>query len=138
APAVRRDQGAAPALHRLERTRARHPHHPGGRDLLAGSLPRRAARQDRIRGAPLPAAGDGAGRRASHPLPWERAGERVLAMNWSTVFTAMLPEHLLLAGIVVLLIREIAGGAPRASMWLALVAVYAACSAALGLALDGY
>jgi NADH-quinone oxidoreductase subunit N len=59
-------------------------------------------------------------------------------MNAALVFTAMLPEHLLLAGIVVLLIREIAGGKPRASMWLALAAVYAAGTAALGLALQGY
>src|SRR6187402_3301297 len=59
-------------------------------------------------------------------------------MNAALVFTAMLPEHLLLLGIVVLLVREIFAGAPRASMWLALAAVYAACAAALALALQGY
>lgn len=59
-------------------------------------------------------------------------------MNVSMILTAMLPEHLLLLGIVVLLIREIVGGRPRASMWIALAAVYAACAAALGLALQGY
>jgi NADH-quinone oxidoreductase subunit N len=59
-------------------------------------------------------------------------------MSWTTVLTAMLPEHLLLAGIVFLLVREIAGGAPRAALWLSLAAVYAAGAAALGLALQGY
>jgi len=59
-------------------------------------------------------------------------------MNVTLVLTAMLPEHLLLAGIVALLWREIAGGKSRAAMWLALASVYAACAAALALALQGF
>jgi len=59
-------------------------------------------------------------------------------MNWSLALTAMLPEHLLLVGIVALLVREIVGGAPRAALWISIAAVYAAAAAALGLALEGY
>ena len=59
-------------------------------------------------------------------------------MNWTTVFVAMLPEHLLLAGIVALVFLEALGGKSRGALWLALVAVYAACAAALGLWLQGY
>lgn len=59
-------------------------------------------------------------------------------MNWATVFTAMMPEHLLLTGIVVLLVREIMGGPARTAVWISLAAVYAAGAAALGLALQGY
>jgi NADH-quinone oxidoreductase subunit N len=55
-----------------------------------------------------------------------------------TILTAMLPEHLLLAGIVCLLILEIAAGKPRAAMWLCALTVAAAGAAALGLSLDGY
>jgi NADH-quinone oxidoreductase subunit N len=59
-------------------------------------------------------------------------------MSWSTVAIALLPEHLLLAGIVLLLVREIFAGKARAATWIALAAVYAAGCAALGLALQGY
>jgi len=59
-------------------------------------------------------------------------------MNVSMVLTAMLPEHLLLAGIVMLLVREVTAGKPRAAVWVALAAVYAAATAALALALQGY
>ena len=41
-------------------------------------------------------------------------------MNWQAVFTAMLPEHCLLAGIVLLLCVEIASARPRGSAGLAL------------------
>jgi NADH-quinone oxidoreductase subunit N len=59
-------------------------------------------------------------------------------MSWNLVLVGMLPEHLLLAGIVALLVLEIAAGKPRGAMWLALATVYIACAAALGLALQGY
>ena len=59
-------------------------------------------------------------------------------MTWATIFTAGLPEHLLLVGIVALVILEIAAGKPRVALWISLATVYAACTAALGLALEGY
>lgn len=59
-------------------------------------------------------------------------------MNWNLVMVGMLPEHLLLAGIVALLVLEIAAGKPRAALWLTVATVYAAGAAALGLALQGY
>ena len=60
------------------------------------------------------------------------------AMNAQAVFTAMLPEHLLLLGIVVLLGLEIAGRGRRATLALALLSVAAAAAAAAWLALSGY
>jgi NADH-quinone oxidoreductase subunit N len=59
-------------------------------------------------------------------------------MNWMMVLEAMLPENLLLAGIVALLVLEIAAGKPRAAMWLSVGVVAAACAAALGLSFEGY
>ena len=59
-------------------------------------------------------------------------------MNAHTILVAMLPEHLLLAGIVVLIILEIAAGKPRAAMLISVATVAAALAAALGLSLDGY
>ena len=59
-------------------------------------------------------------------------------MNWNTVLVAMLPEHLLLLGIVALLVGEIAGGKARLATWLSLATVYAAGASALGLAVQGY
>ena len=59
-------------------------------------------------------------------------------MNWQSVLTAMLPEHLLLAGIVALLGLAIAPGKPRGALVVALAAVGAATAAALGLAFIGY
>ena len=59
-------------------------------------------------------------------------------MNSHTVLTAMLPEHLLLLGIVLLIGIEIAGPWRRASLAVALACVGAAAYAAIGLSLDGY
>ena len=59
-------------------------------------------------------------------------------MNWMMVLEAMLPENLLLAGIVALLMLEIGAGKPRAAVWLSVAAVAAACAAALALSLEGY
>jgi len=57
-------------------------------------------------------------------------------MNWSAVLTAMLPEHVLLAGIVVLLLLSIAGR-DRGSLALALIFTVAAAVAALALHVNG-
>ena len=54
------------------------------------------------------------------------------------VLTAMLPEHLLLLGIVLVLGLEIAGRGQRASLGVAVLAVAAAALAAAGLSLGGY
>ena len=54
------------------------------------------------------------------------------------VLTAMLPEHLLLLGIVVLIGLEIAGRWQRFSLVVALVVVGAAAFAAVRLSFDGY
>ena len=59
-------------------------------------------------------------------------------MNWTQAFIALLPENLLLAGIVWLLLGEILAGKSRAALGISLAAVYAACAAALGLALEGF
>ena len=59
-------------------------------------------------------------------------------MNTTAVLTAMLPEHLLLVGLVVVIGLEIAGSARRASLAVAFVAVAAAAIAAAQLSLDGY
>jgi NADH-quinone oxidoreductase subunit N len=54
------------------------------------------------------------------------------------VLMAMLPEHLLLAGIVLLVGLEIAGRWQRVSLAVALLAVAAAAMAAASLSFDGY
>jgi NADH-quinone oxidoreductase subunit N len=54
------------------------------------------------------------------------------------VLLAMLPEHLLLLGIVLLIVLEIAGLAARAAPTVALAAVVAAVAAAVRLSFDGY
>jgi NADH-quinone oxidoreductase subunit N len=59
-------------------------------------------------------------------------------MTWIDFAAAMLPEHLLLAGIIVLLGLEIARGAPRAAYVVSLVAVTLATAAAVWLALGIY
>ena len=59
-------------------------------------------------------------------------------MNWNIVLVGMAPEHVLLAGIVLLLVREVAAGPSRAAVWISLAAVYAGAAAALGLGLQGY
>ena len=59
-------------------------------------------------------------------------------MNGRDILTAMLPEHLLLAGIVALLVLEIALRRPRGALTLTLAVVIAATMASLSLALSGY
>ncbi len=59
-------------------------------------------------------------------------------MNWQVVFTSMLPEHLLLAGIVVMILVEIVTDRPRASLEISLVVVAAAAAAAAWLCASGY
>jgi NADH-quinone oxidoreductase subunit N len=59
-------------------------------------------------------------------------------MNWTTLLVAMSPEHLLLAGIVVLLAMDIADERPRGLMPVAIIAVLAATVAAALLAMAGY
>jgi len=54
------------------------------------------------------------------------------------VLTGMLPEHLLLLGIVVLLVLEVALRRPRGALALSLVFVAAATVASLSLAIAGY
>jgi len=59
-------------------------------------------------------------------------------MIGQAALTAMLPEHLLLLGIVLLIAFEIAGRGQRTSLAVALAFVAAAVVAAAKLALDGY
>jgi NADH-quinone oxidoreductase subunit N len=59
-------------------------------------------------------------------------------LNWAAVAVAMLPEHLLLAGIVVLLGLEIARGTPREAYVVSLAGVTLATAAAVWLALGGF
>jgi NADH-quinone oxidoreductase subunit N len=59
-------------------------------------------------------------------------------MNVSLVLTAMLPEHVLLAGIVLLLLLEIAGARPRSTLAISVAATAAAAAIALGLWNLGY
>ena len=59
-------------------------------------------------------------------------------MNWNVILVAMLPEHLLLAGIVLLVILEMARARSRAAMPLALVAVGGAAIVAAWLCFTGY
>lgn len=59
-------------------------------------------------------------------------------MNWQDVLTAMLPEHVLLLGMLLLLVLEIARGRERGGFALAVVTVAAAALAALSLAGAGY
>jgi len=59
-------------------------------------------------------------------------------MSWQSVFAAMLPEHMLLLGIVLLLVLEISSDKPRGALPLSLVIVGAAAAAAAWLALAGY
>jgi NADH-quinone oxidoreductase subunit N len=58
-------------------------------------------------------------------------------MNWNDVLLAMLPEHLLLAGIVLLIALELGSDRPRGALALALVTVAAATAAAALLAVSG-
>ena len=59
-------------------------------------------------------------------------------MNTQAILIAMLPEHLLLAGIVVVLCLEIAPGRPRGAFAVSLCAVAAATAAAIALFYAGY
>jgi NADH-quinone oxidoreductase subunit N len=59
-------------------------------------------------------------------------------MSWQAIFTAMLPEHFLLAGIVVLIGLEIAPIRSRGAFAVALLAVTAAAGAAVWLSFIGY
>ncbi len=59
-------------------------------------------------------------------------------MNWTEVVTAMLPEHLLLAGICVLILVEVFAAKPRGALGIALAAVIAATAAAASLGFGGY
>jgi NADH-quinone oxidoreductase subunit N len=59
-------------------------------------------------------------------------------MNWQEALLAMLPEHLLLAGIVLLICLEIVPGRPRGALALALLSVIAAVAAALTMHANGY
>jgi NADH-quinone oxidoreductase subunit N len=59
-------------------------------------------------------------------------------MSWQTIFAAMLPEHLLLAGIIVLIGLEIAPSRPRGAFAVSLASVSAAAAAAVWLFHIGY
>lgn len=59
-------------------------------------------------------------------------------MNWQDVLTAMLPEHILLAGMLLLLGQEIVTGRERGGFLVAVAAVAAATIAACWLSATGY
>jgi NADH-quinone oxidoreductase subunit N len=59
-------------------------------------------------------------------------------MSWQSVFAAMLPEHILLLGIVLLLVLEIASDRPRGALAASLVIVGAATAAAAWLHFIGF
>src|SRR5512134_2472892 len=59
-------------------------------------------------------------------------------MNWQDVLLAMLPEHLLLIGIVLLIVLELVSDRPRGALALAVLTVVAATAAAALLATSGY
>jgi len=59
-------------------------------------------------------------------------------VNWNEVLTAMLPEHLLLVGMLLLLGLEITSGRERGGFLLAVATLAAAALAALWLASGGY
>jgi NADH-quinone oxidoreductase subunit N len=59
-------------------------------------------------------------------------------MNWQDVGLAMLPEHLLLVGIVLLIVLELVSDRPRGALALAVLTVVAATAAAALLATNGY
>jgi len=58
-------------------------------------------------------------------------------MNWTELFTAMLPEHLLLAGIVVLVVLDIVSERSRGALAVALASAAAAAAAAFWLYSSG-
>jgi NADH-quinone oxidoreductase subunit N len=59
-------------------------------------------------------------------------------MNGQTILTAMLPEHLLLLGLVAVVVLEIAGRAKRAALVVSVISVGAATVAATVLSFKGY
>jgi NADH-quinone oxidoreductase subunit N len=59
-------------------------------------------------------------------------------MNWGAVLTGMLPENLLLAGIVLLIVNDIARDRPSGASAFSLAVVCAAAVAAAWLSLSGY
>jgi NADH-quinone oxidoreductase subunit N len=59
-------------------------------------------------------------------------------MSWLTLLTSLLPEHLLLAGIVVIMLVEIAGKRSSGALGISVVVVAAAAVAALWLYSGGY
>jgi NADH-quinone oxidoreductase subunit N len=59
-------------------------------------------------------------------------------MNWSVILTSMLPEHLLLVGMLAILGLEIRSGHSRDGFALAVLSVGAATAAALWLFVTGY
>jgi NADH-quinone oxidoreductase subunit N len=59
-------------------------------------------------------------------------------MSWQGVFFGMLPEHALLAGIVALIVADIAMAKPRGALAIALASVVAAAAAATWLHLAGH
>ena len=127
---VRRGQGAAPqrapSAVRPERAREDDPRPDRRGRLRPRPVPRRTDAQDRTGRQGLQATGQ-------HAAP-----AREPAMISHAVLTAMLPEHLLLLGIVLLVWLEIAGRWQRASLAVALLCVAAAALAAARLSLDGY
>ncbi len=58
-------------------------------------------------------------------------------MSWQSIFAAMLPEHILLSGLVALIVLEIVIDRPRGSLVLSIVTVCAAALAALALNVNG-
>ena len=58
-------------------------------------------------------------------------------MNWGDVLLGLAPEHLLLAGIVLLILIETLSDKPRGASTLSLVVVAAAALAAAGLGFSG-
>jgi NADH-quinone oxidoreductase subunit N len=59
-------------------------------------------------------------------------------MSWTHLLLAMLPENLLLAGILVLIVLEIAQSRPRGALAVSLLAVVAAAAGAAWLSVAGY
>ena len=59
-------------------------------------------------------------------------------MNWAAALVTLLPEHLLLAGVVLLIALEIAAPRSRSALPVALLALVAAVTAALALWLGGF
>ena len=59
-------------------------------------------------------------------------------MNWAEVLQALLPENVLLAGLLLLLVLEAAKGRPRDGFALTFIALVVAAAAALTMHVEGY